>query len=93
MLATEDGDAKIRINMYNIPGRVYTANCVRLVSVNNYAQSGVVHMLDGVMKPATQTIAQLLSSEGFSSFQKREYLLYNYDCFSKSLLVFGYELV
>ena len=72
LLNTEDPDAKIRINIYNTPDRVYTANCVRLVSTNNYAQQGVVHMLDGAMKPATKTIAQLIDSEPhFSSFRKR----------------------
>lgn len=71
LLDTEDSEAKIRINMYNAPARIYTANCVRLVSTNNYAHQGVIHMLDGVMKPATKTIAQLLESEPhFSSFRK-----------------------
>lgn len=71
LLDTEDPDAKIRINLYSAPSRVYTANCVRLVSSNNYAQQGVIHMLDGVMKPATKTIAQLLEDEPhFSSFRK-----------------------
>ena len=74
MLQTEDADAKIRINMYNAPDRVYTANCVRLVSTNHYSQQGVVHMLDGVMKPATKTISQLLESEPhFSSFRNRTF--------------------
>lgn len=72
LLETENSEAKIRINMYNAPARIYTANCVRLVSTNNYAHQGVIHMLDGVMKPATKTIAQLLESEPhFSSFRKR----------------------
>ncbi|EFX82642.1 hypothetical protein DAPPUDRAFT_302377 [Daphnia pulex] len=71
LLETENSEAKIRINMYNAPARIYTANCVRLVSTNNYAHQGVIHMLDGVMKPATKTIAQLLESEPhFSSFRK-----------------------
>ncbi|KAI9559121.1 hypothetical protein GHT06_015910 [Daphnia sinensis] len=71
LLETENSQAKIRINMYNAPARIYTANCVRLVSTNNYAHQGVIHMLDGVMKPATKTIAQLLESEPhFSSFRK-----------------------
>lgn len=62
----------MRINIYHAPDRVYTANCVRLVSVNHYSQHGVVHMLDGVVKPATKTIAQLLEAEPqFSSFRKR----------------------
>jgi hypothetical protein len=75
-LDTEDSEAKIRINMYNAPARIYTANCVRLVSTNNYAHQGVIHMLDGVMKPATKTIAQLLESEPhFSSFRKRNLVL------------------
>lgn len=71
ILETENSQANIRINLYNAPGRIYTANCVRLVSTNNYAQQGVIHMLDGVMKPATKTIGQLLESEPhFSSFRK-----------------------
>lgn len=52
---------------------------MRLVSTNNYAQQGVIHMLDGVMKPATKTIAQLLEEEPhFSSFRKREFSLFFY---------------
>jgi len=70
LLDTEDGESKIRINLYNTPDRIYTANCVRLVSTNHFSSEGVVHMLNGVMKPAVKTIAQLLEDEPhFSSFR------------------------
>ncbi len=62
--------------MYNAPDRVYTANCVRMVSMNHYSQQGIVHMLDGAMKPATKTVAQLLQSEAhFESFRNCEWFL------------------
>lgn len=71
---TEDGQAKIRINLYKTPDRIYTANCVRLVSSNHFSSEGIVHMLNGVMKPAVKTIAQLLEEEPhFSSFRERQF--------------------
>lgn len=71
LLDTEDGQAKIRINLYKTPDRIYTANCVRLVSSNHFSSEGIVHMLNGVMKPAVKTIAQLLEEEPhFSSFRE-----------------------
>ena len=74
LLDTEDGQAKIRINLYKTPDRIYTANCVRLVSSNHFSSEGIVHMLNGVMKPAVKTIAQLLEEEPhFSSFRERQF--------------------
>ena len=82
LLDTEDGESKIRINLYNTPDRIYTANCVRLVSTNHFSSEGVVHMLNGVMKPAVKTIAQLLEDEPhFSSFRHRQFHLIHFSVF------------
>ena len=53
----------IRINVYNNPKRVVTANCAPIVSANNYATNGMVHILDRVMPIANQSIGQIIESD------------------------------
>ncbi len=40
-----DSKTKIRVNIYSNPKRVVTVNCARLVSPNNYATNGIVHII------------------------------------------------
>jgi len=66
--ASENG--KIRMNVYNtFPQKVIMANCAKIISRNNYANNGIVHMVDKVIVPATHTVGQIISEDlGFEQF-------------------------
>ncbi len=38
-----------------------TANCIPLTSTDNQANNGVVHLVDGVLKPVEDSIADIVS--------------------------------
>ncbi|XP_063232448.1 transforming growth factor-beta-induced protein ig-h3-like [Bacillus rossius redtenbacheri] len=61
VLYSDNSNSTIRINMY--PNRVVTANCARVTSPNNYASTGLVHVTDRVLRPATKTIAELITED------------------------------
>ena len=53
----------IRINIYNNPKRVVTANCAPIISANNFATNGIVHIIDRVMPLPTITVADIIESD------------------------------
>lgn len=53
----------IRINVYNNPKRVVTANCAPIISANNYATNGIVHIIDRVMTSPTKTMADIIEND------------------------------
>merc|ERR1719431_774562 len=64
------GNGKIRMNVYNtFPQKVIMANCAKIISRNNFASNGIVHMVDKVIVPATHTVGQIISEDlGFEQF-------------------------
>ena len=66
--AAENG--KIRMNVYNTyPQKVIMANCAKIISRNNFATNGIVHMVDKVIVPAKHTVGQIISQDlGFEQF-------------------------
>ncbi|GLH05934.1 Spermatophylax protein 12 [Gryllus bimaculatus] len=61
---TENNNSSIRLNVYPAPGeRIITANCARVTSINNYATNGIVHVVDRVLQPVTQSLAQLIAQD------------------------------
>jgi len=66
--ASENG--KIRMNVYNtFPQKVIMANCAKIISRNNFATNGVVHMVDKVIVPAKHTVGAIISEDlGFEQF-------------------------
>ena len=45
------------------------ANCANIISRNNFATNGIVHMVDKVIVPATHTVGQIISEDlGFEQF-------------------------
>ncbi|GAU95658.1 hypothetical protein RvY_07241 [Ramazzottius varieornatus] len=60
---TLDGPS-IRINLFMTPTQVFTANCARVISANNIATSGVVHVVDSVLQPVTDTLPEALKKDG-----------------------------
>lgn len=59
---SENNNSSIRINVYptNRNERMVTANCARVTKPDNLATNGIVHVVDGVVTPATQSIRELL---------------------------------
>jgi len=71
MMPTEAGEKKeIRMNIYNTyPQRVIMANCAKIISRNNFATNGIVHMVDKVIVPAKHTVGEIITEDlGFKQF-------------------------
>jgi len=61
--ANTDND-KIRVTTYATnPKQTVMANCARVTSKDNHATTGVVHMVDKVILPAKNTIADILATD------------------------------
>ncbi|XP_023708109.1 transforming growth factor-beta-induced protein ig-h3, partial [Cryptotermes secundus] len=64
VLYSDNANSSVRVNLYAVPGeRLMTANCARLTSINNYAENGVVHVVDRMIRPVTKTLAELLAQD------------------------------
>lgn len=63
LIETSSPSQKIRINVYNNPKRVVTANCAPIVSSNNFATNGIVHILDRVMPISNQSIGEIIEKD------------------------------
>jgi len=61
ILPTLSQGNNIRINIYELPTPVVTANCMRVIDGDNVASNGVVHVVDGLLKPVKDSIASLIS--------------------------------
>lgn len=62
-LTTQTGE-NIRLTVYNTaPTRTVMANCARVTSPNHYASNGIVHVVDKVIIPTTQTLAEIIESD------------------------------
>jgi len=57
---TIDGRSTIRINIYGYPQHLMTANCARMVKVNNYAINGVIHTVDKFMPVVQSSIYDVI---------------------------------
>ncbi|XP_067125322.1 transforming growth factor-beta-induced protein ig-h3-like [Centruroides vittatus] len=62
VVPSANGRSGIRTNMFFVPEKIITANCVRVVAVNNYAKNGVVHIVEKVLPRPTRTLAGIVSS-------------------------------
>ncbi|XP_049789948.1 transforming growth factor-beta-induced protein ig-h3-like [Schistocerca nitens] len=64
VLYSDNNNSTLRFNMYAAPGeRLLTINCARVTSINNYAENGIVHIIDRVIRPVTRTIGQLITED------------------------------
>ncbi|XP_045157797.1 transforming growth factor-beta-induced protein ig-h3-like [Mercenaria mercenaria] len=50
----------IRMNVYQRPVELLTANCKKVTKADNLASNGVVHVLDDVLKPVSETLLDLV---------------------------------
>jgi len=58
------GQNKLRMTIYNTyPEKVVMANCARITSRDHYATNGIVHIVDKVILPATQTVAEIIGED------------------------------
>jgi transforming growth factor-beta-induced protein len=64
-LVTETPDrSSLRLTVYNtFPQKVIMANCAKIISRNNIATNGIVHMVDKVIMPSLATVADVLSQD------------------------------
>nr|XP_037271211.1 transforming growth factor-beta-induced protein ig-h3-like [Rhipicephalus microplus] len=63
VLQTVDGRSSIRINEFYNPSKLMTANCVPIVSANNPATSGVVHVVDETLPSPNRTLYEIVSED------------------------------
>ncbi|XP_064486579.1 transforming growth factor-beta-induced protein ig-h3-like [Ornithodoros turicata] len=61
VLETVNGRSSIRINEFYNPGKVLTANCVPVVSYDNVAQNGVVHVVDETLPAPSRTLYEIIN--------------------------------
>jgi len=56
--------ATIRMSVYpTLPVKTVLANCALITSKNHHTTTGVVHVVDKVIQPATQTIGEILAED------------------------------
>lgn len=63
VLPTIDGRSSIRINEFYSPTKMMTANCVPIVSANNPATNGMVHVVDETLPTPNQTLFEMISQD------------------------------
>ena len=58
------GENNLRITVYNTyPEKVVMANCARVTSRDHFTTNGVAHIVDRVILPTTQTIADIVAED------------------------------
>ncbi|XP_018571174.1 transforming growth factor-beta-induced protein ig-h3 [Anoplophora glabripennis] len=73
ILRSENNNSSIRFNMYPTQSdeRLVTANCARIKTPNVLSKSGIVHMAEGVVIPATEDIESVIRQHPrLTSFRK-----------------------
>lgn len=77
---SENNGGSIRINLYPTPNyqRMLTASCAKITKGNNLAKNGIVHVVDGVVVPAIQSIQEIIDeSRQLTSLKRSEFVLLN----------------
>lgn len=61
----------IRVNTYYNPSKVVTANCVRVKSADHQTKNGVVHIVEKLLEPVTDTLLEYIKTNpDLSDFSK-----------------------
>jgi len=70
VISTKADNHKIRMSVYNThPVKLVMANCALVTSKDHHTTTGVVHVVDRVIKPVSQTLGAMLTQDlEFSTF-------------------------
>ncbi|KAG1688555.1 Transforming growth factor-beta-induced protein ig-h3 [Nymphon striatum] len=71
VLMTVNNETGIRTNVYRVPQTILTANCARVTSSNKFATNGIIHLIDRVIKPVRDTIADIITKKSDFSILKK----------------------
>lgn len=63
--------SSIRINFYNHPVKMMTANCIKVTSPNLQATNGVVYIVEKIINPGSDSLLDQITSHPELSFLKR----------------------
>lgn len=75
IIPTLNNETTIRINIYDFPQRVITANCAPILMPNNYASNAVIHVVSRLIpKPKTSLLQVLENESRFSTFLKCKWI-------------------
>ncbi|KAJ9584000.1 hypothetical protein L9F63_021652, partial [Diploptera punctata] len=66
VLYTDNHNSTIRTDShfdFRTTQRITIANCAKVISTNNLATNGIVHVVDRVLRPVTKTLAELIGED------------------------------
>jgi len=70
LISTKSGNMKLRMSVYHThPIKLVMANCALITSKDHHTTTGVVHVVDRVIHPVSQTVGAMLTADSeFSTF-------------------------
>ncbi|CAL1270030.1 unnamed protein product [Larinioides sclopetarius] len=71
VIAAENSNSKIRINIYFTPEKIATANCVPILTGDHFARNGIIHTVEKVLPIPTRTVADIIAGDVQFSVLKR----------------------
>ncbi|ESP05386.1 hypothetical protein LOTGIDRAFT_208417 [Lottia gigantea] len=63
-------DSLLRVNFFSRPEKLITVNCARILSADNQATNGIIHTVDRIIKPVTDSIVDIISQNPNLSYLK-----------------------
>ncbi|KAL3869815.1 hypothetical protein ACJMK2_042449 [Sinanodonta woodiana] len=62
--------SKIRVNLYDSPKHIMTADCKRIMTVDSVALNGVIHVVEEILQPVTDSLMDKISRHPDLSYLK-----------------------
>lgn len=62
--------SKIRVNLYDSPQHVMTTDCKRVITVDNLVLNGVIHVVEEILQPVTDSLMDKISRNPDLSYLK-----------------------
>ncbi|KAL3869818.1 hypothetical protein ACJMK2_042451 [Sinanodonta woodiana] len=62
--------SKIRVNLYDSPQHIMTADCKRIMTVDSVALNGVIHVVEEILQPVTDSLMDKISRNPDLSYLK-----------------------
>ncbi|XP_015905357.2 transforming growth factor-beta-induced protein ig-h3 isoform X2 [Parasteatoda tepidariorum] len=69
-IGTEDGNNQTRINIYYVPEKVVTVNCVPIITADYFARNGIIHLVEKVLPKPIKTVADIIAGDSQFSVLK-----------------------